>query len=311
MASATDKLLEVGDPGTATTLSAPGYTTGGTSITVGSTSNWPTATGVVFAIDEVEVVNGVEQQVAGTYNEYVGTVATGTSVTNVSWQRGSGDRNYSAGSSTRVYIPVSSERENRIVEWGLVDHNQDGSHKFTQVLDANGNELVKFTSTPSAVNELTVANAATGSTVKLSATGGDTNIGLEAVAKGTGINRGFLAVKAGTFTVTGNGSKAITGLGFTPKYLEVRLLDNNDNSGAVLCMSYGATDGTTTWGVGFRAQETNDISGITSTSLIAWRPGSNQAKVNTLAYSSFDSDGFTLTVASYASDGTFSYTAFG
>lgn len=132
-AANTDLLMEVGDPGTATTLSSPGYTTGNTSVNVASTSNWPTATGVVFAIDEAEVVNNVEVQIPGTYNEYVGTVATGTSITTVDWVRGVGDRNYSAGALTRVYVPVSAERENRIVQWGRVEHAQDGAHDATKV----------------------------------------------------------------------------------------------------------------------------------------------------------------------------------
>lgn len=114
-------------------MSAPGYTIGASSITVGSTSNWPSDTGVVFAIDEAEVVNGVEVQVPGTYNEYVGTVASGTSITNVSWALGTGDRNYAAGALTRVYIPVSATRENRIVDWGLAHANQDGTLKNNSV----------------------------------------------------------------------------------------------------------------------------------------------------------------------------------
>jgi hypothetical protein len=53
--------------------------------------------------------------------------------------------------------------------------------------DSNGNELIKFPSTvASAVNEITVSNAATGSPPKVEATGGDTNIGLNLVSKGTG-----------------------------------------------------------------------------------------------------------------------------
>lgn len=127
-ANANDLFMEVGNPGTATTLSAPGYTAGGTTITVGSTSNWPTATGVIFAIDEAEVVDGKEVQIAGTYNEFVGTVSTGTSVTNVDWVLGSGDRNYSAGALTRVYVPVSATRENRLAQGMIVQHNQDGTH---------------------------------------------------------------------------------------------------------------------------------------------------------------------------------------
>ncbi len=128
--------MKVGNPGTATTLSAPGYTVGNSSITVGSTSNWATDTGVTFAIDQAQVVNGVEVQIAGTYNEYVGTVASGTSITNVAWVLGSGDRNYASGALTRVYIPVSAERENRIVEWGLVHADQDGTLKAGAVDNA-------------------------------------------------------------------------------------------------------------------------------------------------------------------------------
>lgn len=117
-------------------MSAPGYTIADTTITVGSTSNWPTDTGVVFAIDEAQVVDGHEVQVAGTYNEYIGTVASGTGVTNVAWQTGVGDRNYASGALTRVYIPVSAERENRIVEWGLVHADQDGTLKAGAVDNA-------------------------------------------------------------------------------------------------------------------------------------------------------------------------------
>ena len=55
------------------------------------------------------------------------------------------------------------------------------------VLDANANEIFKITSTASAVNEWTLANAATGADPLMSATGGDTNIGLAFQTKGTGI----------------------------------------------------------------------------------------------------------------------------
>jgi hypothetical protein len=54
------------------------------------------------------------------------------------------------------------------------------------IADANGNEEIKFTTTASAVNELTVTNAATAGTPSVAATGGDTNISLNLVPKGTG-----------------------------------------------------------------------------------------------------------------------------
>jgi hypothetical protein len=57
---------------------------------------------------------------------------------------------------------------------------------ISQINDANGNEELIFTATASAVNEITLANAATSNSPVISATGGDTNIGLTLTPKGTG-----------------------------------------------------------------------------------------------------------------------------
>ncbi len=54
------------------------------------------------------------------------------------------------------------------------------------IADSSGNELVKFTKVSSAVNEVTVSNNSTGNNPIISATGGDTNIGVDLQAKGTG-----------------------------------------------------------------------------------------------------------------------------
>ncbi len=54
------------------------------------------------------------------------------------------------------------------------------------IADANGNELLIFQTTSSAVNQIDVTNAATSNPPSLTATGGDTNIGLTLAAKGTG-----------------------------------------------------------------------------------------------------------------------------
>jgi len=54
------------------------------------------------------------------------------------------------------------------------------------IKDENGNELIKFTATASAVNEVTLANAATGNAPTLSATGTDSNVSLAFAPKGTG-----------------------------------------------------------------------------------------------------------------------------
>jgi hypothetical protein len=54
------------------------------------------------------------------------------------------------------------------------------------VADANGNEQIKFTTTASAVNELTVVNSAAGNAPEISSTGGDTDIDLKITPKGSG-----------------------------------------------------------------------------------------------------------------------------
>ena len=61
------------------------------------------------------------------------------------------------------------------------------SPKINEILDTNGNEELKFTTTASAVNEITITNAATGTRPDLSVTGGDTNVGLSITTKGTGL----------------------------------------------------------------------------------------------------------------------------
>jgi len=55
----------------------------------------------------------------------------------------------------------------------------------TSILDTNGNELLLLTATGSAVNELTLANAASGNAPSITASG-ETNVSLNLVSKGTG-----------------------------------------------------------------------------------------------------------------------------
>jgi hypothetical protein len=79
----------------------------------------------------------------------------------------------------------------------------------TDISDTNGNEILKITATGSAVNEITVANAATGNNPTWSVSGGDTNIGWDIKTKGTGVFRvkqtcEIQVVAAGTDTATGD-----------------------------------------------------------------------------------------------------------
>lgn len=69
----------------------------------------------------------------------------------------------------------------------------------TSINDANGNEVIKTPATASAVNEITVTNAATGNAVQVATTGGDTNIDLEINPKGTGVIKGKTTVEIELF----------------------------------------------------------------------------------------------------------------
>lgn len=57
------------------------------------------------------------------------------------------------------------------------------------ILDANGNKLLDFFSVPAAVNSFAVSNAATTDAVVVGATGSDTDIDVDFLAKGAGIAR--------------------------------------------------------------------------------------------------------------------------
>ena len=56
----------------------------------------------------------------------------------------------------------------------------------TDIQDTSGNELIKLTATGSAVNEITLANAAADTDPRITLSGTSTNIGLEVLPKGTG-----------------------------------------------------------------------------------------------------------------------------
>ncbi len=56
----------------------------------------------------------------------------------------------------------------------------------TAIVDTNGNEIIKTPATGSAVNEVTVTNAATGTGPTIAASGGDTDVDLNISAKGEG-----------------------------------------------------------------------------------------------------------------------------
>jgi len=125
----------------------------------------------------------------------------------------------------------------------------------TQISDTNGNELLKVTATASAVNELTLANAATGNNPVLSATGGDTNIGITLTPKGTGgvvFSAGTAAAPAITTTGdtnTGIFFPAADTIAFTEGGVEAMRIDSSGNLGLGVTPS--------AWGSSFKALQIN------------------------------------------------------
>ena len=105
------------------------------------------------------------------------------------------------------------------------------------IADANGNELVVFQTTGSAVNQLEVTNNASGSDPILAATGDDTNIGITLTPKGTGV----ITIAAGNLDY---GGTAITSTG-----AELNLVDGSSagtivNSKGVIYSSGGVVNAT-------------------------------------------------------------------
>jgi hypothetical protein len=128
---------------------------------------------------------------------YLGSFATDPTVDNDGDPLTAGDLYFNTVSSTLQVYSGSAWQTAAISSTGFV--TLTGVETLTNktltapkianagfIADANGNEQIKFTTTASAVNELTVTNNATGNNPIISATGGDTNIGIVLTPKGTG-----------------------------------------------------------------------------------------------------------------------------
>ena len=87
------------------------------------------------------------------------------------------------GDDTNIDITLTPKGSGRVV---ITQASMTSPRVTTGINDSAGNELLKVTATGSAVNELTLANAATGNNPVLSATGTDDNIGITLTPKGTG-----------------------------------------------------------------------------------------------------------------------------
>ena len=123
--------------------------------------------------------------------------------------------------------------------------------------DANGNELVVFQTTSSAVNQLEITNNASGSNPILAATGGDTNIGIALTPKGTGeIVIGAGNLNYGGTAVTATGAELNILDGVTSTAAELNILDGVTSTAAELNILDGVTS---------TAAELNILDGVTTT----------------------------------------------
>jgi len=96
-----------------------------------------------------------------------------------------------------VYATANDATDPDIIDIGMGDVTLTGTQTLTNktltspkigtaLADTSGNELIKVTATGSAVNEITLANAAADNDPRITLSGGSTNIGLEVLPKGTG-----------------------------------------------------------------------------------------------------------------------------
>ena len=141
---------------------------------------------IVTIPTDVEKLYVISNSTSGTFTvEFKYASGSGSSVTFATTDKG-----------TKLLMAKADDVTNpNIIDVGMVDLTgvQTLTNKTltspkigTSVLDTAGLELLKLTATGSAVNELTLANAATNNNPTLSATGDDSNVGIDLTPKGLG-----------------------------------------------------------------------------------------------------------------------------
>lgn len=231
-ANTTDKFLKA-TPNFSTTIGSGGVANGtATTIPLDSVSGLATDTAIELVINRLNS----SQQITNNYETIRGTVS-GTNIVNCA--RGvEGTAQAWAAGITVEYL-ATADIQNRLVDGILVDHAQLGYHK--SLTDTNGNEWIKQTATASAVNEFTVANAATGNGPTMSATGGDTDIDINITPKGagdvnlpTGVNiqvnnadpkRGIYVPASAMYPSTTAGCAALAQVESTTNDVNIKVLD--------------------------------------------------------------------------------------
>lgn len=141
-ASASD-LFTKAYPRLTTTLSA-NKSAGASSMSLNSAVNWPTDTGVLVSVYNLDSNNDID---ADTLVVYSGVVS-GSDITNLSVEEGD-DQLHNAGSI--VSLLFTAEHWNRVISGLLAEHGQDGGHDATKVVKMTGNQTVAGNKTFSGV----------------------------------------------------------------------------------------------------------------------------------------------------------------
>ena len=248
-----------------TTTTSGSVGSGAATVGLNSVAGYTNGEIVVFVIDPTDVSK--KQTFTGVMD------TSGSQVTSVKWTAGT-NQTHALGATVVDYATAThiSMITKGLLAAGL---NQTGTitpKVATSINDTSGNEVIKTPATASAVNEITVTNAATGVAPSISATGTDSAINLNLRGKGLAktvtigagatpiyqfdyVHSGCVwsgdaygstrvaSMTAGVVVINGNPVTvaAVTSRTFTAsKDVYVDVLDNGDGTGLLVY-----TDGTT------------------------------------------------------------------
>lgn len=247
-----------------TTTTSGSVSSGAATVGLNSVAGYSNGEIAVFVIDPTD---------AAKKQTFTGVIDTsGVQVTSVVWTAGT-NQTHALGATVVDYATAThiSMITKGLLAAGLLQNGTMTPKVTTSVNDTNGNEVIKTPATASAVNEITVTNAATSNAPSISATGGDSAINLnlrgKGLAKTVTIGAGATPVFAYDYVVSGcvwsgdayastlaasmtagvvviNGNPvtvaAVTARAFTAsKDVYVDVLDNGDGTGLLVY-----TDGT-------------------------------------------------------------------
>jgi hypothetical protein len=173
----------------------------------------------------------------GSSTPTAGTILRGTGSGTSSWGKLTLSTDVNTFSSSDLRTLLTDETGSGVAVFGTgptlsditVNGNIDIQDSSTAIRDSSDNELVKFTKTTSAVNEITITNAATTGNPLIAPSGGDTNIHLRLQGKGTG---GVWADLYNPYKFSVHLAANQTGIAdstFTKVLFDTELFDTNNN----------------------------------------------------------------------------------